>query len=348
MKTELRAIAIVALAALTGIGCDLTDVNETGPGTSGGVVPNWDPGNIYTVRADGTDLVRLTSDAKSILPRFSPDGTKILFLTSPSYGVDSTNLNRMNIDGSGREVLVSDASSSRWANRYFAQSPDGSSFCYPRHANAEGDIYDQRVELVLRSYATGNRVRLTSSGYHHDPDFSFDGKRVLFLTSWSESSPGVYSVGIDGKGVQLCYASPLGVAVFSCSPVADKVLVSDDAGFFIMNSVGGSRSALPPGAQIYRPPSFCSDGTRATHDYIDSIYVVNVNGRVSISVARGYAPSFSADGRTVAFIKLEDRNKLCIVNADGTGEKVLLTSQYEIHDPSFSPDGTRILFWQYD
>jgi Tol biopolymer transport system component len=58
-------------------------------------------------------------------------------------------------------------------------------------------------------------------------------------------------------------------------------------------------------------------------------------------------PAWSPDGTKIAFDfciggQVEDKNKICIVNADGTGLKII--SDQDDEDPCWSPDSSQIVF----
>ena len=349
MKT--RIVFLVAASMLALCGCDLSSLGGPGSGSGGGGSP-WSPrpmaADIYSVRADGTGLVRLTTDRKSFLPRYSPDGTKILFLSCPDLFVDSTNLNRMNTDGSGREVLVTDASST-WGTlfyRMFAQSPDGSSICYCKHGWQDGSSYGY-TNLILYSFVTGNRAPLTSSGSLQisNPEYSFDGRRVYYEVSSGENA-GVYSVAIDGTGTQRQYLSPSANFRSSCSPLDERLVVTEGTDIFIVKSGGTLAAPLVREVDNHGPALFSPDGARVLYvGYTDTIATVSVDGGAPVNLARGYTPAFSVDGRTILFLT-DGGYTLCSMNADGTSQKVLLKSSVPMQDPSFSADGTRIVFWQ--
>jgi Tol biopolymer transport system component len=304
--------------------------------------------DIYSIRVDGTGLVRLTTDRKSFLPRYSPDGTKILFLSCPDLFVDSTNLNRMNADGSGREVLVTDASS-MWGSlfyRNFAQSPDGSSICYCKPGR-QGGTTSGHTNLILYSFATRNRARVAPSDTLQisNPGFSFDGRRVYYEDRSGENA-GVYSVAIDGTGTQRQYLSPSANFRSSCSPLDERLVVTEGTDIFIVKSGGTLAGPLAREVDNHYPALFSPDGARVLYlGYTDTIATVSVDGGAPVNLAAGYMPAFSVDGRTILFLR-DGGYTLCSMDADGTSQKVLLKSSVPIQDPSFSPDGIRIVFWQ--
>ncbi len=326
MKSYPWVIAVAATVAFTGFGCELSSPNSPVSGSPNVHIYEIPP-DIYAITVDGNDLVRLTSDRNSYRPQFSPDGTKILFLSYPISRVDTVSLNRMNGDGSGREVLATDVSK----GNLFSQSHDGSIICYIGHQCLTVLSLKTR-ELILRLHWPV-----------FDPEFSFDESRIFFR-DYSR----IYCGTIDAWDIHACYE---GRGIFSCSPIDDRILVNGEGDLFIVSSAGVISSAIAHKLNLNSRPHFSPDGGWAMYESGDSIYKVSVDAGNPIRLANGYSASFSRDGRKVLFVKDppgggEYSCMLCIVNADGTGEKVLLQSHKDIKDPCFSTDGGRIVFWQ--
>ncbi len=61
------------------------------------------------------------------------------------------------------------------------------------------------------------------------------------------------------------------------------------------------------------------------------------------------APSWSLDGSLLAYTSLDEKSeqKIYIVNADGTGKKLLLADSFRQWSPSISPDNKKIVYVSY-
>ena len=88
---------LAAICALLLVVVGTPSVQAAYPGTNGRIafVRN---GNIHTVRSDGTDVRKRTTDGRNFAPRWSPDGQRIAFQ-------HASELWAMRADGTGKHRL---------------------------------------------------------------------------------------------------------------------------------------------------------------------------------------------------------------------------------------------------
>jgi Tol biopolymer transport system component len=149
---------------------------------------------IYSVRADGSGLQRLTIPCEDCAsgPRWSPDGSKIAY-SSDAPEADKSTFRLMNLNGSGNHVVCDCANSSS------AWSPDG------RRLALFDPLFKMAFEVV--DSTSGRVVRhllsRTSELQPDDPDWSPDGKQIAFDDDTSVSGPEILVINSDGSGLRL-------------------------------------------------------------------------------------------------------------------------------------------------
>ena len=160
-------------------------------------------GDLYTVRADGTDLRRLTnaSSASAIdeAPVWSPDGTRIAFRgykesKNSIEVVDAAGGNRTTLwtSGAGRDVFCAEHDDLAW-------SPDGQTIVFAAHEACPG----QPDLFVVPADGSAQAVRLLAPGTNGVfPRFSPDGRRIAFLGAEAGGPSGLYVAEVGSAGAE--------------------------------------------------------------------------------------------------------------------------------------------------
>jgi Tol biopolymer transport system component len=159
---------------------------------------------MYSIEIDGSNLTQLTPDSAyfhfstkdntqhvlDAAPRYSPDGSKIVFQTYYDYG---RVINIIDADGSHRKLLVYYGGDE--AAPFF--SPNGSQILFRSHRTGDFDLY--RLNLT-----DGKETVITSdNGHTMFGDFSSDGSKILYYSAIDEKSYEywhIYSANADGSG----------------------------------------------------------------------------------------------------------------------------------------------------
>jgi Tol biopolymer transport system component len=270
---------------------------------------------LFTMNSDGTDEKQLTffnnndflytSEAS-----WSPDGTKIVFVSNKDGRYLAQELYIMNSDGTGVTRLTNNTRRENLPSF----SPDGKFILF----NADLKLPKQEThqlflmnadgtgERQLTSFTNGTSVQHTSSGR-----WSPDGKKIVFMSKKDiEYDFQIYTMNIDGTGVTRLTSSPRLLHLPSYSPDGKKIL-------FVADS-----RVNPSHRQLY---TINSDGTEEKQ-----ITFFSSSSQINTTSAH-----WSPDGNKIVFPTDKDGAGVLLytINADGTGMTKLNTKSTEIQTP---------------
>lgn len=147
--------------------------------------------DIVFMNLDGRIASRLTrsNGAIDVSPVFSPDGRQIAFCSDRA---GSPQIYVMNSDGSAARrvsfVTSNYCTSPAW-------SPKGSKLAFVCRA-------DSGFHLFTAGLDGSNPLQLTSAGSNEDPDWSPDGRYIVFATTfWRRGIPSIALIRSDGSGL---------------------------------------------------------------------------------------------------------------------------------------------------
>jgi YD repeat-containing protein len=267
---------------------------------------------IYVMNADGSGVTRLTySGANDDYPRWSPNGTKILFQSDRDHpDTGYMDIYVMNSDVSGVTRLTTDANDDSMAS----WSGDGSKIVFQSMRNGVNyQVYSMNAD-------GSNQVNLTnSSSSDGEPSWSSDGTKIAFASDRDHAGyDSVYVMNSNGTNQHAITSS--GATIDDTQPVWSK-----DGSKIAFVSTRDSKT------ETWQETD--DDGNHITKSKLHinkEVYLMNADGsgqtRLTNNLANDDAPSWSPDGSKIVF--RSDRERDCCdpsaqvwtMNTDGTGQ----------------------------
>jgi dipeptidyl aminopeptidase/acylaminoacyl peptidase len=263
-----RALLVSALALVCGSLLVTAPVQAAFPGTNGKIAftmpfdSHHGRSKIYTVNPDGSGQTSLMGSLEGY-PTWSPDGTKIAFLSDQLY--------TMNPDGSGRTAVPGTL-----ADFYPSWSPDGSSFAL---SNGEG------AAAEINTIYVNGRGRLNisrSAGGDIEPAWSPNPRKIAFTTD-RDANYEIYTMNDDGSGQTNISNNAATDRQPSWSPDGTKIAFTTDrdgnSEIYTMNADGSGQTSITNNVAIDNQPAWSPDGTKIAFTRQDfGIYTMNADG----------------------------------------------------------------------
>ena len=154
--------------------------------------------------------------------------------------------------------------------------------------------------------------------------------------------------------------TPLMVGVDAQAQIAFSSDRDGNLEIYVMDADGGNLQRLTNQPDSDFHPSWSPDGkwiaflsrrdqVRSKHGIAAEIYVMDAGGgnpqRLTNNPHADYHPSWSPDGKQIAFASVRDGNTdIYVMDADGGNQQRLTENRKNDFSPSWSPDGKRIAF----
>ena len=344
--------------------------------TSGDIAESF----ISIMNSDGSQRAKIKGTGKEKFmtgatdPSLSPDGTKIAFV-APSLTHVNPSIYTMNLDGS--EIIEITRQETFVSNSDPSWSPDGTKIAF----TSEEQFFAETSSTIgiINSDGTG-RIELPGSGGGRTPSWSPDGAKLAFADVLSDGSdihhPKIVVTGLEDEyqGIRSAATptpSPTPTPISTPTPAPTPTPTPNPGPITLLTNEEITKpgpSYLDEGAKKH-DPSWSPDGSKIVFssargciglfdeiEMCSDIYVMNSDGSDLTLLRHGASnakdPSWSPDGKEIIFSqgKGGGYSGLSVMNADGTKQsdgwssrEIWSTLMSQIHDPSWSPDGSKVL-----
>ncbi len=295
---------------------------------------------IYAMNADGTNKIRLTTDAANDrLPIFSPDGKHLAF-TSDRTSNDEIFI--MNAE-TGEDVWR--ATFSKGSSNEAAWSADGKFIAFRSDRDGTTGVYLLNIEPKILAEKTSDEI---------EGAFSPDGKSIIY-TSNRHGQFQIFRRDTDGKNSRQITWGDFGNGFPRYSPDGSKIVFSSNRDgldeLYLMNADGTNQVRLTETDAPSLRPAWSFDGKKIafvkTIEENKEIFTLDlfsgVETRLTFDAKNDDFPAWTADGKIVFFSDRSGKNEVFQMNSDGSDIKNLTNNPANDGQMTVSKDG-KIVF----
>lgn len=195
-------------------------------------------------------------------------------------------------------------------------SPDATSIAFrSKRDDSRGEIHVITVATLSETRITQNAGTNDDPDFDHDPAWSSDGTKVLFV-SYRTGDDEIWIMNADGTGTATNLTNRAGDQYSpAMSPDGTRILfvdlTEDDGPIMVMDANGTNQRALL-GNPIGGEPAWSPDGTRIAFTRGSSIWMMNADGTAQEQLTFNNIddePAWSPDGTRIVFSRGQDGNK---------------------------------------
>jgi TolB protein len=204
-----------------------------------------------------------------------------------------------------------------------AWSADGRNIAYTSY------VADKAILYLLEVYE-GKRHEIYSRGTSFAPNFSPDGKKLVFCSQEVGGNSEIYVANSNGRNVRrLTFNKSIDTA--PCwSPTSRQIAFTSDRGgtpqIYIMDAEGSNVTRVSFGGTYHDAPAWSSQGDNIAYvsrvDQVFDLYLLNLRTKQIMKLTEGNArneyPCWSPDGRHLIFTSnLNGTQQIYTIDYDG-------------------------------
>jgi TolB protein len=208
--------------------------------------------------------------------------------------------------------------------------------------------------------------------YEAEPSFSPDGSKIIFISERDDGNTGhIYIMNADGSSQKQLTNTPHYDMQPAFSPDGKTIVFSRLFGdynweIFTINADGSGEKRLTFTEQEESNPSFSTDGKKILYTAggksgRSALWSMDRDGSneaiVMETMEHCSIPYYSPNGKMLVYTSSAETNfeaydfvitQICVMNADGSGQKKLTSTKSGKGNPTFTSDGKRILFFEFE
>jgi Tol biopolymer transport system component len=207
---------------------------------------------------------------------------------------------------------------------------------------------------LINADGTGLKRLTNNTSYDNRPEWSPDGKQIIFCSERDNKDEDLYIMDADGSNVKRITNTPYREYFPTWSPDGNQIAFTsrknDYAQTFIMNIDGTGLRELRKVRDADFHPCWSPDGKKMAiaifKDGLQNIFTINIDGTglKPLTTTHAMTPSWSPDGKKIAFSGASDEYNLDIYIIDADGSNLRQLTKLQGHDefPDWSPDGQKL------